>query len=286
MEAIVNEQRVLIPGSRWEISWSSVLGGTAVALGFFILFLLFGAALGLSIVDPYQVARNENAPVLSVATISWLMISSLAALFCGAWFSGHISKLGKESAMMQGAVLWGLSITLVAFAMEHIDFLSGRASPETKTLPMAYSSLNDREFANFIIERSRNWKPGNPEQPINVSVDATPSNPGITTNPNKVVSNKELKRFIEANTTLNKSQTEDFLEQEKNTIALAQASAQKRWEEQHSVDLAIADRQRRAAAALAWTLSAAAFLGLALAFTGSYVGWHSRDHALFAEVPR
>ena len=188
--------------------------------------------------------------------------------------------------MMQGAVLWGLSITLVAFAMGHFDFLSGRASTEAKNLSFGYSSLNDREFSSFIIDHARNWKPGNPEQPINVSVDSTPANPAVTTNPNKVANNKELKRFIEANTTLTKPQTEDFLEQEKNTITVAQANAQKRWEEQHAVDLAIADRQRRAAAALAWTLSAAAFLGLALAFTGSYVGWHSRDHALFAEVPR
>jgi len=271
--------RIETPGWRWEISWSAVLAGCAVALGFLTLFLLFGTAVGLSSIDPYSITRNENSSGWGIATIAWVAVSSLASLFIGAWFSSHISRQGHESSMMQGAVLWGICTLVVGLALGRSQFISQPAAKDAKTMTY-YSSLNDKEFATFMLENARNWKPGAAETPVNVSVDTQ-----SRVNPNKIANNKELARFVESNTGLNKSQTQEFLEQNKNSIANAQADAQKRWEEFHSMDLAIADRDRRAAAAAAWTLSGVAFFGLVMAFAGSYVGWQSRDRALFVGHP-
>jgi hypothetical protein len=123
------------------------------------------------------------------------------------------------------------------------------------------------------LDRAKNWRPGAPETPINVSADVQ-----NRANPNKVAKNNDIRRFVESNTGLTKSQTEEFMDQEKNEIAKAQADAQRRWEDKNAIELARADRERKAAATAAWTLTFVGFLGLVAAIGGAYMGWYQRDH--------
>jgi len=242
------------------------------------LFLIFGAALGLSTIDPYQITRHENSSGWRIATVLWVIISGLAALFIGAWFAGHLGRFGPENSVVQGAVVWALCIfATAAFLGRNRFFAPATETPEGKTVAYGYSSLDDPQFASFLSERAKNWRPGNPETPINVSADVL-----NRVNPNKVAKNDSIRRFVESNAGLTKSQTEEFLDQDKNEIAKAQADAQRRWEEKNALELSRADRQRKAASAAAWTLTAIAFFGMLAAIGGSYLGWYQRDHDLLA----
>ena len=260
-------------------SWRAILSGAAVSLAFLTLFLLFGAALGLSIIDPYEITRHENSAGWSIATIAWVSISSLASFFLGSWVAGHLAAhfggASRESVLMDGAVVWAICTVLIAFTPASLvlgrNRFVGADTAEGKALAN-YSSLNDPQFAGFLLEHARNWKPGSPETPQNVSVDEN------RVKPSKVADNTELQRFVEHNTNLNKSQTKEFFTQDKNAIAAAQADAQRRWEDKHAAELAIADQHRRTAAEAAWTLTGIAFFGLMFSLGGAYVGWYQREH--------
>jgi hypothetical protein len=269
-------------GWRWDLSWSAIFAGALIALGFLALFVTFGAALGLSVIDPYQITRNENSAGWTVATIIWVALSGIAALFIGGWFAGHLGRYARENSIVQGALVWALAVVVVAgpgqvaASLARSRFAPPAAEPaDSRPLAYGYSSLDDPQFAGFLLDRARNWRPGNPETPINVSADVQ-----NRVNPKKVAKNGDIKRFVESNTGLTKSQTEEFLDQEKNEIAKAQADAQKRWEDKNAIELARADRQRKAASAAAWTLTCVAFFGLAAAIGGAYLGWYQRDHDL------
>lgn len=259
----------------WNFSWSAVWIGVISALALMTLLMLFGTALGLSSVDPYTITRNENSYALPAATIAWILISSLASFFIGSWIASYLSRTDRDSSLLHGPMVWALGLLLTAFALGRMFQVSPRDAVTAENPnggPLTYSSLNDPEFTGFVLERAKSWRPGTPEEAVNVSADNRQR-----VNPDKVPNNGDLKKFVRTNTNLTDSQAEDFLESEKGSIANAQADAQKRWERQHALDLARADRARKTASAIAWTLTAAAFLTLAASLGGAWLGHWNRD---------
>ncbi|HYG78617.1 MAG TPA: hypothetical protein VEK08_26695 [Planctomycetota bacterium] len=269
-----NVGSVDVAARNWNFSWSAVLAGTVAAMGLFILLMLFGTALGLSLLDPYQITRQESSYGFPAATIAWLTISALASIFFGTWLAASMTAADREGSLAQGALTWALCTILVAAGLGGLTALLPKAPADTPTaeqLSYGYSSLDDPQFADFVLDRARSWTPGNPEEPINVSADIK-----NRVDPEDIPDNGDLKKFIRANTSLNEQQTEQFLDSQKNVIAREQAEAQKRWEQRHANELARADRARKAATTVAWTLTAMAFLSLAAALGGSFLGWSRR----------
>jgi hypothetical protein len=259
-----------IPAPALRLSWSAIWVGIATALGLLSLLLLFGTALGLSIVDPYQITRNETSSALPAATIVWVVVSALASAFVGAWLANYLSRHDRDESLLSGVVIWALTLLFaVAGFLAFVDF--SRPAVGDGGAPLTYSSLNDEQFAGLVLDRARTWTPGSPEEPVNVSADNRKR-----VDPDDVADNDELHQFVKTNTSLSDKQTEEFLESEKNTIANAQAEAQKRWERAHAIELARADRARKDASAVAWTLTAVAFLSLLTALAGSWLGWWQR----------
>jgi hypothetical protein len=267
-----------VPGRPgWTFNWGAIIAGVFSALGLMVLLTLFGVALGLSVTDPYQIARHENSYALPAATIAWLVVTALASMFFGAWIAGHWSRLAfNRDAAMHGTLVWAITMVALAFGFgSMMDLIPGPKDATPQTLAYGYSSLDDPLFTTFLIDRARNWKPGSPEEPISVSADVTER-----VDPKEVPDNDQLHNFVKGQTTLTDNQTEAFLEANKTAIAREQVAAQRRWEEDNARDLARADRARRAASAAAWTLTALAFLTLAAAIGGSWLGWYQRDHEL------
>lgn len=272
----LSDHRTAHPIWRWDISAKAVLSGAVVALGLLILFLLFGTALGLTITDPYQIAKGENSSAVGGALIAWVLLSTLASIYMGAWYASHIARVGQESALMQGFAVWSLCTIVVALALGHHRFTQNPNPNHAREFSTSYGSLSDPEFFNFLLMRARNWKPGTTEQSAAATVDND-----VRERANTVTRNLELKHFIQSNTNLTKAQTEDFMEQNKIDIYSAQIDAQKRWENKHAVDLAEADRHKQTVSTLARMFSIVALLSLIMALVGAYVGWLSRDHPLF-----
>jgi hypothetical protein len=272
-------------GNVWKLSWSAIWTGVLVALGLFVLMMLFGTALGLSTVDPYKITLHENSYALPAATIAWIVVSAIGSIFVGAWAAGYMSYANSEESLVHGALIWALATLLVSFGLGSFNYAmpaTAFEAQETGGAAFDYSSLNDKEFSSFVLERVHNWAPGNPEQqPVNVSADASKR-----VDVNDIPDDDELRRFVQANSRLNETQAEQFLESEKNAIANAKADAQVRWERAHAADLLRADRARKTASAIAWTLTAIAFLSLAAALGGSYLGWWQRkDRGLTPAEP-
>jgi hypothetical protein len=284
MDPITGETREL-RGNVWKLSWSAIWTGVLVTLGLFTLLMLFGTALGLSTVDPYKITQHEGSYALPAATIAWIVISAIGSIFVGAWAAGYMSYADSEESLLHGALIWALATVLVSigFGTFNYEIPSTTADAgDASGVAYEYSSLNDPEFSKFVIDRVRSWTPGNPEQPVNVSAEAS-----NRVDVDDIPDDDELQRFVQANSRLNEAQAEQFLESEKNAIANAKADAQLRWERAHAADLLRADRARKTASAIAWTLTAIAFLSLAAALGGSYLGWWQRkDRGLTpAETP-
>jgi hypothetical protein len=254
-----------------RLNWSAIWSGVLLSLGFLILFLFIGTALGFSIRDPYKIAMRENSHAWPVATIIWVFLSGIIAAFLGSLLSGAFRAVDRYESIGRGAVIWALSTVLVtAFGLA---LLSRSSAPQSQQSLAYYSSLDDPQFANFILQRARSWTPGTPpEQPVNVSYDASQR-----VKPKDVTKNNDLKKFIQNNTSLSRQQTDEFLEREENAIAQQQAGAEQRWEQQHAIELSQADRARKTVSAASWTIAVTIFAALAASIGGSLLGWQWRS---------
>jgi hypothetical protein len=89
------------------MSWSAVFAGAVVSLGLWALLAVFGAAAGLSALDPQN---PQSARTAGIGTGIWSIIVPLIALFAGGFIAARLSRSTDRTAGgLHGAVLWGLT---------------------------------------------------------------------------------------------------------------------------------------------------------------------------------
>ncbi len=90
-----------------RISWPAVFGGTMVALGTMILFVLFGLAIA------FLIGRPRGIEAWSVI---WYLVTSIVALYIGGWVAARLSgNPDRRAAQLHGLVTWGLTTLATAF---------------------------------------------------------------------------------------------------------------------------------------------------------------------------
>lgn len=103
------------------VDWPAIFAGVAVASGISIVMFTFGAAIGLSMVSPYDgdgVSRELYFSALGLWTL-WVVLSSLAA---GGYVAGRLRKPMGDATEHEvevrdgahGLVVWGVSIVVAA----------------------------------------------------------------------------------------------------------------------------------------------------------------------------
>lgn len=100
----------LVPiGSR--VSWGATLAGAVLALAVYFVLTLLGGAIGLS------VAGSVRGGTLAVGAAIWAVITTLAALFVGGWFTSQATVgENKVEAAAHGVLMWGVVFALLVWA--------------------------------------------------------------------------------------------------------------------------------------------------------------------------
>ena len=103
-----------------RIRWGGIFAGTVAALGVLALLYAFGAAVGLTGIDPQN---PDTMSASSLFTGIWAFIAPIIALFVG----GYVASLAgsartKGIGATYGLVVWGLTTLVGTWLM--VDFLS------------------------------------------------------------------------------------------------------------------------------------------------------------------
>lgn len=96
-----------------RVSWGAIWAGVFVAMFFQLLLGLLGLAIGLTVVD-----INQQIPVtgLSIGAGIWLLITTLVAVFAGAFTAGRLAGLSaKYDGLLHGVVTLAFLVILSLF---------------------------------------------------------------------------------------------------------------------------------------------------------------------------
>ncbi|QVL29944.1 hypothetical protein KIH39_13805 [Telmatocola sphagniphila] len=86
-----------------RINWGAILGGALIAIGFYSLLAILGAAVGLSI------SEKVNPKSLQIGAIVWTLLISASALFVGGLVTSlFITRENKVEAILHGVVMWSV----------------------------------------------------------------------------------------------------------------------------------------------------------------------------------
>ncbi len=93
--------------------WGSILSGTAVALGVWLMLYTLGAAIGFS-----TGARSA----FSAWTAIYTLVSPILGLLCGGLVAGTSSLIrSRTEGALHGLVVWGLSTVVVGFLLGNFN---------------------------------------------------------------------------------------------------------------------------------------------------------------------
>jgi hypothetical protein len=108
-------RETIIDRRQSHLRWSAVIGGTALAIGLWILLQTLGMGIGLSAVD---VDDAGNLKGIGIGTGVWSLIAPLIAMFLGALLVGRLcGTRDRKVGAMHGAVMWALALVIGLWAM-------------------------------------------------------------------------------------------------------------------------------------------------------------------------
>lgn len=95
-----------------RLSWSGIVGGTALGWGIFSLLSLIAAAIGLARFDPYSADPGGG---MNVGSSIFGIVALMLASFAGAFFALRIAgDRRRTEALMHGGICWALSMLMGA----------------------------------------------------------------------------------------------------------------------------------------------------------------------------
>jgi hypothetical protein len=95
-----------------RVSWGGIWSGVLVAMGVLLLLTSLGLAIGVSAVDP----TAPDAQPIGIGAAVWAAISLLLALYIGGMVASRVGvTVDRTTAMVEGILVWVLSILLIAY---------------------------------------------------------------------------------------------------------------------------------------------------------------------------
>jgi hypothetical protein len=93
---------------RTRVGWGAVFAGAVVALASYLIFMLLGGALGLTIQDDVE---ND---ALAVGAVVWAIVATMLSLFLGGWLTTQCT-VGetKTEAITHGIIMWGVTLAMI-----------------------------------------------------------------------------------------------------------------------------------------------------------------------------
>ncbi len=96
----------------FQVSWGSILAGSAVALVTYLIFSVLGTAIGAQAVDMMQ--KGNPLSGFGTGTGIWLLVSTLASLAAGAFVAG---RTAPNRGGLHGLLSWAITILLTTWLM-------------------------------------------------------------------------------------------------------------------------------------------------------------------------
>ena len=105
------------------VDWSSIIAGAAVASAIAFVFTTFGAALGLSLISPYDGDGSAMAALIAVG--SWLLWTTISSFMAGGYIAGRMRRRVDHASAdevsirdgIHGLTMWGVAILLGVFLL-------------------------------------------------------------------------------------------------------------------------------------------------------------------------
>jgi len=92
-----------------RVHWGAIFAGAVSAVAILVVLNLFGAAIGLYVLDP--AAQDSDVGAAGAATGLWWAISALASCFAGGWVAGRLAGAPVQlTAGLHGLVVWALAV--------------------------------------------------------------------------------------------------------------------------------------------------------------------------------
>lgn len=93
--------------------WGSILSGTAVALGVWLMLYTLGAAIGFS---------TGSQSAFSAWTAIYTLVSPILGLLCGGIVAGQSGAIrSRGEGALHGLVVWGLATVVVGFLLGNLN---------------------------------------------------------------------------------------------------------------------------------------------------------------------
>ncbi len=159
----------------FQVSWGSILAGSAVALVTYLIFSVLGTAIGAQAVDMMQ--KGNPLSGFGTGTGIWLLVSTLASLAAGAFVAG---RTAPNRGGLHGLLSWAITTLLTTWLMVSLASgvvgLAGNAVGKGLSLagsglaaaPSVGDSLKQQLDKNGI---SLDW--GNLESQLNATLKQT-----------------------------------------------------------------------------------------------------------------
>jgi hypothetical protein len=106
-----------IPATISEVGWSAVFAGFVVAVVTQLVLSMLGLAIGATALDP-SAGGNPSAGALTIGAGVWTLLSSMIAVFIGAWVAGRFTySPERQEGPLQGVLVWALSLLFAVWIM-------------------------------------------------------------------------------------------------------------------------------------------------------------------------
>lgn len=93
---------------RSRIAWGAIFAGAVVALASYLILMLLGGALGLTIED------NVESDALAVGAVIWAIVATALALFLGGWLTTQcVVGENKTESITHGIIMWGVTLAML-----------------------------------------------------------------------------------------------------------------------------------------------------------------------------
>lgn len=97
-----------------RISWGAIVAGVAIAIIVHLALNLLGLGVGAAVIDPFQ--DQDTVMDFGTATIIWIVLSTLAAMFVGGWVAGRLAGLSDRlDSALHGLATWSVVTFITIF---------------------------------------------------------------------------------------------------------------------------------------------------------------------------
>jgi hypothetical protein len=264
------------------VDWGAIIAGGLLATAISFILITFGAAIGLSLVSPYE-GSGASLVVLAVATGLWVVWVQISSFISGAYLAGRLRRRLPDATAHEvevrdgchGLLVWTLGVligaTLAASVAGSVASTGAAAlsavtrAVGTAAIETAASISNPIEYAVDTLFRSEN-----PQGPANTTASGPEAARILATSAAQGSMSADdrayLARMVQARTGLAQPEAEQRIDRVLATIQSATEKAK-----------AAADRTRRTAVVAAFITAVSLVVSAAAAWWAAGLGGRHRD---------